>query len=259
MPDSSRPVFRADRVMADRSTERMPVPKAVIFDFFGTLVPVLSLTGHKTVLRGMAERIGAPAEDFVQQWLATFSARVTGRYPSVRANIAAICETLSVPLDPTFCEKAVALRYAYVRRSVVPRPSAIPTLQSLKAQGLKIGLITDCSCELPEIWKETAFAAWFDATIFSSVVGIKKPNAAIYRLAAERLGVSCADCVYVGDGGSNELTGAKAVGMRPVLLLVSEEQGSQDTHRMDGQAWDGPCVTELSELCSLITSQDRNG
>jgi putative hydrolase of the HAD superfamily len=50
-------------------------------------------------------------------------------------------------------------------------------------------------------------------------VGIAKPDAGIYRAALSGLDVDAADAWFVGDGGSNELSGARAVGMRSVLLL----------------------------------------
>lgn len=230
----------------------MFTPKAVIFDFFGTLVPCLSLSEHTAVLGRMADLMSASREAFVQQWFATVKQRMTGQFPTVQANIEAICSTLSVPFDLAGCERAVKERYAYTRATTVPRPGAITALQELRTRGLKLGLISDCSHELPDVWPETEFAPLFDATVFSVLAKIKKPNAAIYHLAANRLGVTCADCLYVGDGGSNELTGAAAVGMRPVLLHDEGEQGNADTHRIDGQAWDGARIMALSEVGGLI-------
>jgi putative hydrolase of the HAD superfamily len=235
----------------------MPATKAVIFDFFGTLVPCLSLSEHKAVLSKMADLVGAPRAAFVQKWFDTVVPRMTGEYSSVRANIEAICATLSVPLDAANCELAVKERYAYARAHIIPRATAIETLRELRERGLRIGLISDCSSELPELWQETEFAPLFDVTIFSSVVKIKKPNAEIYRIAADRLGVACADCLYVGDGGSNELSGARAVGMNPVLLDDEEEQGNADTHRIDGQSWNGVRIADVREVLSLIREKER--
>lgn len=236
----------------------MPATKAVIFDFFGTLVPSLSLTEHKAVLGEMAEIVGTSPDAFVQQWLATFESRVTGRYSSTHAGIEAICAALGIATDTALCERAVAVRNAYVRRHTQPRVSAVPTLRKIRARGLKIGLITDCSNELPELWSETVFFEWFDVAVFSCVAKVKKPNAEIYQRAAAELGVRCSECLYVGDGGSNELTGAKAVGMFPVLLFVPEEQGNADTHRVDGQAWDGARIEDLSGVLDLISAMSES-
>lgn len=219
-----------------------------MFDFFGTLVPNFSLTEHKAVLREMAAIMGAPAEGFVQGWLTTFNQRVTGQYASVAGNIEAVCVALGVPVDAARCAEAVALRLDYTRRHLGPRTAALPVLREVRSRGLKVGLISDCSGELPQLWRETIFAEWFDVALFSCVEKVKKPNPVIYQRAAERLGVSCAECLFVGDGGSNELAGAQAAGMRPLWLFVREEQGTQDTHRVDGQSWSGDRINDLREL-----------
>lgn len=229
----------------------MVFPKAVIFDFWGTLVPNFSLSEHKAVLAKMADRMGAPREAFVQQWLDTVVQRMTGEFTSVHANVEAICTTLSVPFDPESCEQAVQERYAYEREHIVPRPTAIATLREIRERGLKIGLITDCSIELPDLWQETPFAPLFDVTTFSAVAKIKKPNPQIYQMTAGELGVACADCLYVGDGGSNELAGADAVGMRPIWLYDEAEQGT-DAHRIGHRDWDGERVGDLSEVLGFI-------
>ena len=44
-----------------------------------------------------------------------------------------------------------------------------------------------------------------------------KPDREIYELVLEHLNVKANECMFVGDGGSNELKGAKTVGMRTVF------------------------------------------
>ena len=51
--------------MAHPNPNQGPKLKAVLFDFFGTLVPNFMLSEHKAVLREMAGAAGAPAEPFV--------------------------------------------------------------------------------------------------------------------------------------------------------------------------------------------------
>jgi putative hydrolase of the HAD superfamily len=61
--------------------------KAVVFDFFGTLVPGFSLEAYTSVLRKMAAMVGAPSDQFADRWFATFDERVTGIFPDVESNI----------------------------------------------------------------------------------------------------------------------------------------------------------------------------
>ena len=230
--------------------------KAVLFDFFGTLVPNFMLSAHKEVLRQMAGAAGAPAEPFVEHWLATFEERATGVFPTARENIQAVCGELNIiPAEHQYAA-AVRLRLEFEKRHIAPRATALSTLRMIKSLGLKTGLVSDCSPELPQIWKETPFAPWFDAAVFSCDEGIRKPNPKIYLKACRRLDVEPAECFFVGDGGSRELSGATQVGMRAVLLAAPEEQNNADTHRIDGEEWRGPTIYDLKELL-IILEEDR--
>jgi len=77
---------------------------------------------------------------------------------------------------------------------------------------------------------------------------VKKPNPRIYHLALERLKVKPQDCLYVGDGSNRELTGARKVGMHPVLIRTSTEENCS----FDEDDWDGTAVSSLSEVLDLI-------
>jgi len=55
------------------------------------------------------------------------------------------------------------------------------------------------------------------------------------------------ECIYVGDGSSQELTGAAAVGMRPVLKRT-DLSDVYDSHRPEVEDWRGPAVDEIKEL-----------
>ena len=65
----------------------------------------------------------------------------------------------------------------------------------------------------------------FDVTVFSSAVKFKKPDPRIYQLAMQNLQVGGDECIYVGNGGSNEIEGAFKAGIFPVLILP--ENGNQ--------------------------------
>ncbi len=225
--------------------------KAVIFDFFGTLVPNFSFKEHTAVLRKMAKTVGAPVDPFVNQWLATYDQRAKGFFKTIESNIKAICSGYNLSPSDTACSKAAELRFNYEQEQIKPRPSALATLKALRNHGYKLGLISDCSSELPIIWKETVFSPLFDCTLFSSLIGIRKPDPLIYLQAAKQLNVQCSACLYIGDGGSQELSGAAAVGMHPLLLYDKEEQ-HDDTQRIDSESWQGQRILGLHELLSIL-------
>jgi putative hydrolase of the HAD superfamily len=53
---------------------------------------------------------------------------------------------------------------------------------------------------------------------FPNFAGCAKPEAEIYHACLQSLGLGASDCIFVGDGGSDELAGAKAVGLRTVFV-----------------------------------------
>jgi putative hydrolase of the HAD superfamily len=225
--------------------------KAIIFDLFGTLVDNFVRNEYERVLAEMASILNTPINEFQRVWLASFPQRATGVHANQKASIEYICRKLNVPINEAEVNHAFKVRLDYTKRSVVPRPDAVATLARLKAQGYKIGLISDCSGEIPMVWGSTPLAPFFDVTVFSCVAGIKKPDPRIYRLATDPLKVRPQDCLYIGDGSSKELTGALQVGMHPVLIRDPDE--SVDAHYIDREDdWPGPKISYLKEVLTLL-------
>lgn len=227
--------------------------KAVIFDLFGTLIENYTVERHESVLRQMASVLSTPSEDFVRLWYQTFNDRCLGILKTPEDNIDYVCRKLGVSADKAKKNEAALIRYHLTESSLIPVPGAIDTLTWLRSEGYKTGLVTDCSSEVPAIWPGTSFAPLFDVTIFSCRAGLKKPDPRIYNLAAEGLGVEPEDCLYIGNGSSQELTGAASVGMSPVLIRDLDEN-STEVHRVDaeGEKWDGQVITSLKEVLTLV-------
>jgi putative hydrolase of the HAD superfamily len=213
--------------------------RAVIFDLWQTLVP-WPADAAESYYRWMADAYDTPYERFFEEWTSSFRQRATG---PIEDNLRSVATALAV--EPDF-ERVLAWRLDWTRRSLVPRPDAVPTIEELRTRGHEIGLITVCSQEVVEVWDETPFAGLFDATIFSCEVGLSKPASQIYELACEQLGVQPAECLFVGDGANDELAGAERVGMSALQLRAPGEALTQD-----GETWTGPSIGQLSAVLEL--------
>lgn len=154
--------------------------------------------------------------------------------------------------------QAVEIRLRLTRSALTPRPDAIATFEMLKANGFKIGLLSNCSIEIPIVWPESEFAQWFDSTVFSARERIKKPAKAIYHLACDRLGVAPRDCLYVADGENFELAAAREVGMHAILIKTAE---SHSEVRREAREWQGASISALTELLTmqLPTATESSG
>jgi putative hydrolase of the HAD superfamily len=219
--------------------------RAVIFDFFGTLtesVPAAErLAGHAEV----AAALGIPADSYTEALHRSWPDRARGRHGDLASTMRWIAAQCGVEVDAATCAAACGVRERTQRDYVRLRPDAEPTLRTLKERGIAVGLVSDCTHELPAVWEQLPVATHVDAAVFSVHAGVKKPDPAIYRLACARLGIDPAACVYVGDGDSNELTGAAAVGMRPRRLLAPDHA---DAHVFDPVTWTGDTISTLTAV-----------
>ena len=101
----------------------------------------------------------------------------------------------------------------------------IPMLRALKKEGIMIGLISNCFSEESMVIKKSILYPFFDAVCLSFDEGIQKPDPAIFERCIERLGVEADACLYVGDGGSNELEAAQRLGMQVVQAVWYLKEG----------------------------------
>ena len=139
-----------------------------------------------------------------------------------------------------------------------PRPAVTAGLARLRAAGLRLGLISNAGLDEIEAWPESPLAPFFDTALFSCYEGVMKPEPEIYRRAAARLGVPSAQCLYVGDGGSQEHEGANAVGMPTVLILglLRETYPEIAERRPRITRW---VVESFDELVALAERVQREG
>jgi putative hydrolase of the HAD superfamily len=192
--------------------------KAVVFDFFGTLTDPGAEAHRRETFAVTAAALGVAADRFWTAMSSSFPDRIIGRYGDTRATMLAIARQCGTEPDERRLDAAMSAQRAGAERVRPPRPGALELLDRVRAGGYRLGLISDCSSELCEAWATTPYAARIDAAVFSWQEGYRKPDPRLYGTVADRLGVSAAECWFVGDGGSRELDGARRAGMRPVLV-----------------------------------------
>jgi putative hydrolase of the HAD superfamily len=223
--------------------------RAAIFDLFGTLVEDFMFSiGASNI--NLAEILGVPHEPFTQMWRQTTDLRVNGTFQSVEAAIVHVCDAIGAKVGPKQLSEAVQSRLQQIKGGLKPKSDAIETLTRLKQSDCKLGLLSNCSIEIPILWPETEFAALIENPVFSSRERLKKPDPRIYLLTCERLGVAPEDCLYIADGENFELTVAAEVGMHPILIRNSSRDDSKEVLR-EAREWQGDLIYTLAKLISL--------
>ena len=91
-------------------------------------------------------------------------------------------------------------------------------LEQLRAASLKLAVVSNSEGTIEQMLTEIDLRDLFDAVLDSSVVGSTKPDPRIYQLALDRLDVSPADAIMVGDSPSADIDGARAAGIRAALI-----------------------------------------
>jgi putative hydrolase of the HAD superfamily len=206
----------------------------VIFDLWETLID-----WDPEAARGMNERIDELVGfRFRDRWYAS-----PNRYT---APVRDVLADAGIPMEAM--DDVCAARLEFVRSCLVPRDGAVETLRRLRDDGYRVGLITVCSEDVETLWPESAFAGLFDAEIFSSRIGISKPDPRIYLACCEELGVEPREAVFVGDGANDELEGARRVGIRAILI----HKPDQDPLWPEVRTWDGPRVTSIPEVLEVL-------
>jgi len=220
--------------------------RAVLFDFFGTLT--------RAVTRGrwhaeIARRLGCDPAAFTAALDRSFRLRARGALGGPVETLRWVCRQLGVDPPPERLAAAARARVAAVRADTRLRDDAVTTLAALRARGLATAVVSDCGYELPMFLPRLPVAGLLDAQVYSVDVGECKPHPAMYETACHELGVPPGDCLYIGDGGGRELTGALAVGMRAVRLAAAD-LAAHLVFAPD-QEFTGPTVGTLVEVVPL--------
>ena len=188
--------------------------RAVCFDMFDTLADA-----HRQLEHSECDVLGiTPAEWGAAMWEEDLCRdRGLGFVKTVREMIDRACDNLPFQVSEEKRKAVEAARCERLRLAVTEIDGQIvETVRQLKQRGLKIGLISNADVCDRLYWDQSPVFPFFDDSIFSCDAGMLKPDPEIYLLSLSRLGVNPSDALFVGDGGSRELEGAKAVGMKTV-------------------------------------------
>jgi len=107
-------------------------------------------------------------------------------------------------------------------------PDAEAALRLARAEGLRTAVISNSNGTIADILAELGLARHVEFVIDSSTVGVEKPDPRIFRLALERAGVAAHESVYVGDLYSIDVVGARAAGLRAILMDPGACWGARD-------------------------------
>lgn len=195
------------------------------FEYLGRLAGGHGLYYSADVL----ERAEAAARAAVDRWLARGARRSTESEKTLRVYVEAILTEAaardgreSPPED--LAERTAALSAELARAEVWDRlwtrvaPGVAESLAALKERGLRLAVVSNADGTVEAKLARAGLAGLFDLVLDSAVVGIEKPDPAIWRLGLEALALSPATCIHLGDLNSVDVKGARRAGLHAVLI-----------------------------------------
>jgi putative hydrolase of the HAD superfamily len=128
----------------------------------------------------------------------------------------------------------------------------LPAMRALHAGGLRLGLISNTHRSLEAFQSHFELDGLVSVAVSSCEHGYNKPHPSIFRTALRLMAVAPDEAVMVGDSFRHDIEGARAVGMRGVLLRRGG--ATPDDTLLPGVARqdEGPVVSSLSELPGLL-------
>jgi putative hydrolase of the HAD superfamily len=149
-------------------------------------------------------------------------------------------------LDDTLLDEVLRIEQEAWWHGAHLDPEAVPVLDSLRRDGVRVGLCSNAPYRIASLHAQLAFVgleAHLDAVTFSAEVGWRKPSPRIFAAALDALGAGAATTVMIGDSEAHDIAGAHAAGMRALLLRRRGEHADSTADAV---------VTALAEVTGAL-------
>ncbi len=200
----------------------MPEIEAIVSDFGGVLTtPLLSS------FMAVQDEIGIAPEDLGKAMRTiTEEDGENPLYALERGEMAEadFLERLNDGLEPLLGHRPELHRFREVYfEALHPNQPMIELMQELKAAGLRMAMLTNNVREWEPVWRPMLpVDEIFETVVDSGFVGCRKPEARIYEMTLERLGLAAEVCLFVDDLEPN-IEGARKAGMQAVHFRDNEQ------------------------------------
>ena len=235
--------------------------KAVLFDLGSTLIeyenqdwPTLGKTGIIAAYPFMKKSFSQlpVVEQFGPTFYKYLRAILDQRQDHSEVELHDVCnrifKQMGLSITDGIVGKFVDIYYKPVTEQITLIPGADKILEKLKEAGLTIGLVSNSI--FPEKFHRSemerfGLLKYFDFTIFSSSVGIRKPGKNIFDMALKRAGVDSSKAIFIGDRFDADVGGAKNAGITSVLKY---REGRENPDNIEPDF----TILNLDELESII-------
>lgn len=236
--------------------------KAVLFDFGETLLSFGKVNTTRLFRQGARlsydylKSEGQPVGNFewycwrnllhlrIRHWLSY----ITRRDFDALELLKKVGARRGITLDSEQWQHAAWLWYEPLSKIGKAEPDIAETLRALANSGLKLGIVSNTflnRCCLEEHLKRSGILHFFTVRVYSYEFGFRKPDARIFRAAAEKIGEAMENILFVGDHIKKDIQAAARIGMQAVLKVGPTNAGK----KIPEGTWK---INQLSELPYLV-------
>jgi putative hydrolase of the HAD superfamily len=208
--------------------------KAVLFDAGNTLL----FLDHDRMAAAVGAALGVPLDPARLAGAAGDAARAAERVRGAdrdraRVHLEALFTAAGVPAD-RMDEVRACLERLHRENHLWCRLAAgtREVLDRLRAGGLRLGVVSNSDGRVEDALVAAGLRDCFDVVLDSALVGVEKPDPAIFRAALAALDVAPAEALYIGDLYDVDVVGARAVGMEAILLAPDAAAPGPDCRRI---------------------------
>ena len=189
--------------------------KAIIFDFWGTLVENGVNSSPLKQVMSIMHLDNLPFSAFVASFERSF---MTKRYESLAEGFEITCKNFDIRYNQRVIDDLIGL-WNKNRLLAKPFPETIKVLEELKAKGLKLALISNTDAfSIEPLLEKYGMSKYFDAIVMSYKTGILKTDKKSFEIILKELGIEKEEVIMVGDSLQSDIAGAQNAGIKGVLV-----------------------------------------
>ena len=113
-------------------------------------------------------------------------------------------------------------------------PDVLPALGAARGHGVRLVVVSNWDISLHGLLARLGIAPLLDGIVTSAQQGSRKPAPAIFLRGLELAGVGAADAIHVGDSLDEDVAGARAAAIEPVLIRRDGSSGPPGTRTIAG-------------------------
>ncbi len=194
-------------------------PAAIVFDLWYTLIGPEDFrpVGYGSTSAIVTE-LGLDRDHFVSFWSECLDVRQ--RTPRrLREYIVDYMTEIDRTMTDDELERFDAVWGYHDQALANPRADVVAALRSLAHEGYRIGVLSNAHEREMRTWRTSPLAELVDAVCLSFDIGCMKPEPEAFERVLSELGVAASDAVFVGDGASGELEGARRAGFSKAIFM----------------------------------------